>query len=170
MAAIGQDLSAQVLTGAPRPNGATSVRVGSAPVLPGSSTMLNMLLLRYPGKDTARRQLARARSEGRKDGQAVKTELVFEAPEHGRLKVSDPTPGSAAMSRSDLISWGLFGLPRPQQAGQIPGLACRLGSGTAGWLRYLPGEPAGTPHHEHHDRRDGRHRRRNHRPAPRKGK
>ena len=34
----------------------------------------------------------------------MQTELVFEAPEHGRLKVSDPSQGVAAMSKSDVIS------------------------------------------------------------------
>jgi hypothetical protein len=56
------------------------------------------------------------------DGQAVKTELVFEAPEHGRLKVSNPTQGAAAMSKSDLVSWGLFGLVY----GAIVGAAARI--------------------------------------------
>jgi uncharacterized membrane protein len=110
VAAIGGDLSAHVFTGASSPAGTSSPAAVSAPVPVSGSTMVNMLLFRYPGKDTARRQMARAASAGQKDGRAVKTELVFEAPEHGRLKVSDPTHGSAAMSKSDLISWGLFGL------------------------------------------------------------
>jgi hypothetical protein len=72
--------------------------------------MLNMLLLRYPGKDTARQKLAKHHTAGDQDGPGLQTELVFQAPERGRLKVSDPSQGVAAMSRSDVISWGLFGL------------------------------------------------------------
>lgn len=40
----------------------------------------------------------------------MQTELIFEAPDHGRLKVSDPAQGAWAFAKSDLISWGLFGL------------------------------------------------------------
>jgi uncharacterized membrane protein len=108
-AAIGGDLSAQVLPGASGPARTSSGPAGGARA-PLSSTMVNMLLLRYPGKDTARRQMTKAAAAGQHHGQAVKTELVFEAPEHGRLKVSNPTQGAAATSKSDLISWGLFGL------------------------------------------------------------
>jgi uncharacterized membrane protein len=108
-AAIGGDLSARVYGGASGPVETSSTPAGERVPLRGN-TMLNMLLLRYRGNDTARRQVARARSASLHREQGVQTELVFEAPEHGRLKVSDPSQGVAAMSKSDVISWGLFGL------------------------------------------------------------
>jgi uncharacterized membrane protein len=108
-AAIGGDLSAHVYAGASGPvETSSAIPRGRVPL--SGNTMLNMLLLRYRGHDTARRQLARASSADQHQEQKVQAELVFEAPQHGRLKVSDPSQGVAAMSKSDVISWGLFGL------------------------------------------------------------
>ena len=109
VAAIGADLSAQVLTRAVPP-------VGSPPAAPGArppdrdGSALSMLLVRYRGEKTARRELARHRPADGKHGHGVQTELIFEAPGQGRLKVSDPKQGAWALAKSDLISWGLFGV------------------------------------------------------------
>jgi membrane associated rhomboid family serine protease len=108
VAAIGADLSAEVLT--------ETGPAGSPPAPPGGArpdrdgTALSMLLLRYRGDETARREQARHRPARGKDGRDVQTELIFEAPGRGRLKVSDPKQGTWAFAKSDLISWGLFGV------------------------------------------------------------
>ncbi len=109
-AAIGGDLSAHVVSGASRLVETSSAPAGGGPIPPSGRGMLSMLLLRYPGKDTARRRTAKGHTAPQKEEHSVQTELVFEAPERGRLKVSDPAQGVAAMSKSDVISWGLFGL------------------------------------------------------------
>lgn len=110
VAAIGADLSARVLAGAAMPVESSSAPPGGGSLSQGGDTELSMLLLRYRGQDAARRAVARNRPAHPKDHQAVQTELVIEAPQHGRLKVSDPTQGARAFAMSDLVSWGLFGV------------------------------------------------------------
>ena len=70
-------------------------------------TVLTMLLLRYPGERTAgrsRRRPAQAR------GDALQVELVFESAKSGKRRVVSPAEGVAAMGKSDVVSWGGFGL------------------------------------------------------------
>jgi hypothetical protein len=110
VAAIGADLSAQVLTGAVPSAGRSPAPTGGARPHDRDGSALSMLLLRYRGDKTARRELASHRPAHGKDGQAVQTELIFETPGRGRLKVSDPKQGAWAFAKSDLISWGLFGV------------------------------------------------------------
>ena len=69
-----------------------------------------MLLVRFVGEHAARQALAKPDSARHQDHKAPQVELVIEANEHGRRRVIDPTTGSAAFSKSDAISWGLFGL------------------------------------------------------------
>jgi uncharacterized membrane protein len=110
VAAMGADLSAHVLAGVSTPLESSAAPPGGGPVPIRTGSVLSMLLLRYRGDQTARRELGRHRLAHPKEQQHVQTELVFEAPEHGRLKVSDPSQGAWAFARSDLISWGLFGV------------------------------------------------------------
>ena len=70
-------------------------------------TVLTMLLLRYPGERTAREVAAKA-AEAR--GDALQVELVFESAKSGKRRVVSPTTGVAAMGKSDVVSWGGFGL------------------------------------------------------------
>lgn len=110
VAAIGLDLSAKVLAGAVMPVESSSAPPGGGQLPAHRGSALSMLLLRYRGEGTARRELARNHAGHREDGQQVETELIFEAPDKGRLKVSDPTQGTWTFAKSDLVSWGLFGL------------------------------------------------------------
>ena len=70
-------------------------------------TVLTMLLLRYPGEHAARKVAAKAAQAG---GDALQVELVFESAKSGKRRVISPTTGVAAMSKSDVVSWGGFGL------------------------------------------------------------
>jgi outer membrane lipoprotein SlyB len=106
VAMIGADLSARVLAGDAEPAQALSSVPDGGPAPGSAASVLNMLLLRYPGSDTARQKLAKARSAHPKDSGPLKTELIFEAPERGRLKVIDPTRGPAAAAKSNVTSWG----------------------------------------------------------------
>lgn len=110
VAAIGADLSADVVAGAAMPVETSAAPPGGGPLPARSAAALSMLLLRYPGERAARHEAGRHRAQRVKDGQPVQTELIFEASGKGRLKVSDPKQGAWAFAKSDLISWGLFGL------------------------------------------------------------
>ena len=100
VAAIAGDLSARVWSGASDP-----VELPSAPSTAqdggGGAALLSMVLLRYKGAHTAR---------GVKPHAGVQTELLFEVDGSGKPHVSSPGKGVAAMSKSDVISWGLFGV------------------------------------------------------------
>jgi len=111
VAVIGADLSADVLATDTRPDQTPSAAPDS-PAPGGAASLLNMLLMRYPGSDTAGQKLAQNRSAHPKDSGPVQVELLIEAPEHGRLKVTDPARGAgpAAAAKNNLVSWGLFGL------------------------------------------------------------
>jgi uncharacterized membrane protein len=65
---------------------------------------LSMTLLRYDGEHTARKALASVRASD------ARVELVVEVSPSGRPRVVSPTEGVAAMSKSDIISWGGFGV------------------------------------------------------------
>ncbi len=111
VAAIGGDLSAQVVAGADDPVVSSSVPAGGAPVPASNASMLSMLLMRYRGKDTARQTAAKATHQPGTRGQAVEPELLIEVPQHGRSKVVAPTKlGVAGYAKTATISWGLFGL------------------------------------------------------------
>jgi uncharacterized membrane protein len=111
VAAIGGDFSARVMAGASDPVQSSSVPAGGGPVPPDRAGMLNMLLMRYRGKDTARRSAAMVRPAPGGHEDSVQPELLIEVPEHGRAKVIAPTQlGARAFAKSDTISWGLFGL------------------------------------------------------------
>lgn len=110
VAAIGCDLSARVVAGVGMPLDSSSAPPGGGPVPAHKGSVLSMLLMRYRGTETARRELGRHRATQPGDGQALQPELVFEAPDHGRFRVSDPAQGAWAFAKSDVVSWGLFGL------------------------------------------------------------
>jgi hypothetical protein len=65
---------------------------------------LSMTLLRYDGEHSARKAVASLKDA------ATHVELLVEVAPSGRTRVVDPTQGAWAWSRSDIISWGLFGV------------------------------------------------------------
>ena len=110
-AAIGADLSAQAYSDASNPLETSATPAGAAPTAAADQAAeLSMLLVRFVGEHAARQALAEPDSARHQDHKAPQVELVIEANEHGRRRVIDPTTGSAAVSKSDTISWGLFGL------------------------------------------------------------
>lgn len=135
VAAIGSDLSAQVLAGPGDPVVNSSVPAGGGPVPVSSASMLSMLLMRYRGKDTARQTAAKATHEPGTRGQSVQPELLIEVPQHGRPKVVAPTKlGVAAFAKTDTISWGLFGLVYGVIVGAVGN------NGALGGLAYSSGQ------------------------------
>ena len=72
--------------------------------------LLSMILLRYPDPHSAR-QVASRIAAGRTQGlNPPDIELVIETDRSGHRHVTDPSHGAAAWARSDLLSWGGFGL------------------------------------------------------------
>ena len=111
VAAVTADLSAQVYRGtAQHPAETSATTAEAAPTAATDKAVgLTMVLVRFVGEHDAREALAKAGS-GQQDETAPQVELLAEANEQGRRRVIDPTTGSAAFSKSDAISWGLFGL------------------------------------------------------------
>jgi hypothetical protein len=65
---------------------------------------LTMELVRFAGEHAARKAATSPTLR------VAQVELIFEVPPHGRPRVVSPTAGVAAMSKSDIVSWGAFGV------------------------------------------------------------
>jgi uncharacterized membrane protein len=117
VAAIDADLRTRVFTGA-----------SSTAAALNQSSLLSMLLYRYPDPKVAAQVAAKLAKESKVNG-APRVELVIETDPSGRRRVTDPTHGTAAWARSDVVSWGGFGLV----FGAIVGATG--GGGVAGFLK-----------------------------------
>lgn len=118
VAAIDADLAPHVFTGTTSP---VELPAGTSQTTTQTSA-LSMLLYRYPDPKTAA-QVAKAVAEHGKPGAngAPQIELVIETDANGHRHVTDPTRGTAAWARSDVVSWGLFGVAFGAIAGAIAG-------------------------------------------------
>jgi hypothetical protein len=119
VAVIDADLEACVFAGTATP---VEVPHGSAAIpAPDETSALSMLLYRYPDPTEAARVAEQAaKAKPPQDG-APQVELIVETHANGRRHVIDPTRGTAAWARSDVVSWGLFGLAFGALAGAIGG-------------------------------------------------
>lgn len=115
IAAIDADLVPRVFAGT-SPVEIPAGRSSGAPMVE-ATTGLSMLLVRYPEPKTAA-QVAKSASKG---GVAPQIELVIETDRNGHRRVTDPTRGTAAWARSDVVSWGLFGVVFGAIAGAVGG-------------------------------------------------
>ena len=119
VAVIDADLSPRMFAGTTAP---VEVPHGSsAASLPDQTSLLSMLLFRYPDPKAAPRIAAQLSKAKAPQNGAPQVELVIETKPNGRRHVIDPTRGTAAWARSDLVSWGLFGLVFGGLAGAIGG-------------------------------------------------
>jgi uncharacterized membrane protein len=109
VAAIASDLSVRVFEGADDP---VEVQHGSGSLAQalGETRLLSMILARYPDPDEAKRAAAFVAPNGKKEADAVGVELICETDKDGHRHVSDPKLGVAALARSDVVSWGAFGV------------------------------------------------------------
>ena len=122
VAGIGDDLTARVFAGATDPIELPRGAEGG-PITPGQSAPTSMIMLRYPSTGTARQVASRAAPTSKKAAAAspVQVELVIWADPGGRRHVADPSQGVKAWAKSDLISWGLFGVVVGALAGAFGG-------------------------------------------------
>ncbi len=108
VATIGADLSATAQSGTVSPAGATPAPAGNVPV--NHDQLLSMFLFRYAGSDTAKRVNAEASGKANGNQPAADTELLLRTDPGGRRHVVSPAHGAMAFAKSDLVSWGAFGL------------------------------------------------------------
>jgi hypothetical protein len=71
---------------------------------------LSMILIRYPDPKTARQVASRIAADSAHPANPPDVELVIETDRSGHRQVTDPSHGAAAWAKSDVLSWGGFGL------------------------------------------------------------
>jgi hypothetical protein len=122
MAAVGDDLGARVFAGATDPVEVSRSPAGAA-IPPGQTAPTSMIMLRYPSTGTAKQVASKAAPTSKKAAAAspVQVELVIWADSGGRRHVADPSQGVEAWAKSDLVSWGLFGVVVGALAGAFGG-------------------------------------------------
>jgi len=122
VAAVDDDLSARVFAGATDPI-EVSHSSGGGVIPPGQTAPTSMIVLRYPSTATAKEIAAKAAPSSKKAAAVspVQVELVIWADSGGHRHVADPSQGVKAWAKSDLISWGLFGVVVGALAGAFGG-------------------------------------------------
>ena len=122
VAAVDDDLGARVFADATDPI-EVSRSSGGGVIPPGQTAPASMIMFRYPSADTAKQIAAKAAPTSKKAAAAspVQVELVIWADSGGRRHVADPSQGVKAWAKSDLISWGLFGVVVGALAGAFGG-------------------------------------------------
>jgi uncharacterized membrane protein len=93
-----------------------------------SDALVSMLLVRYTGARTAQQVWTEATGGKVNKDAPIQTELLVTVDANNKARVNSPTQGTRAMSKSDIISWGLFGVV----FGAIAGVAG--GGGILGFL------------------------------------
>lgn len=73
-------------------------------------SLLSMLLFRYPGSDTAETVYAAAKDEKSATRSVVEIGSLIRAEPNGQLHVVNPTTGSWAFAKPDIVVWAGFGL------------------------------------------------------------
>jgi hypothetical protein len=120
VAAIGDDLAARVFAGATDPIELPR-SPGPGAIPPGEAAPTSMIMLRYPDAGAAQEVVSRATPSSKQAASPIQVELVIWADSGGRRHVADPSQGVKAWAKSDLISWGLFGLVVGALAGAFGG-------------------------------------------------
>jgi len=120
VAAIGDDLAVRAFAGATDPIELPRSPGGGA-ISPSQTAPTSMIMLRYPSTGTARQVASQAAPSSKKAASPVQVELVIWADPGGRRHVADPSQGVKAWAKSDLVSWGLFGVVVGALAGAFGG-------------------------------------------------
>ena len=109
VAVIAPDLTARVFSGSEAAIELPHDAPGAA-IAVDQASLLRMLLLRYPDPKTAGKVAASVTKAAPTGGRSLQVELVIENDGDGHRHVTAPASGTAAMARSDVVSWGLFGV------------------------------------------------------------
>jgi hypothetical protein len=120
VASIGDGLAARVFAGADFPVEVPRGAEGGA-ITPTQNAPTSMILLRYPDPGAAGQVASQAAPTSKKTAGPVQVELVIWVDSSGRRHVADPSQGVKAWAKSDLISWGLFGVVVGALAGAFGG-------------------------------------------------
>jgi hypothetical protein len=104
--AIREDLSARVFARDPEPAASQEATMQHSAAQP----VLSLLSTRYPDPATAGRVANRIASTAKSTPSAPQIELVLRTDSNGDEHVTDPGHGSGFMARSNIVSWGGFGL------------------------------------------------------------
>ena len=118
-AVIAPDLDATVFAGANNPI-EVSHSSGSQALAANETSAVSMILLRYPDVDTAKQTAARI-AKTKSDGANAQIELMIKVDANGHRHVTDPKFGPKAWAKSDVVSWGLFGVVVGAIAGAFGG-------------------------------------------------
>jgi hypothetical protein len=118
-ALVSRDLDATVFAGANNPIEVSHSSGSHA--LPGNETaLMSMIVLRYPDVDAAKKTAARL-AKAKSDGANAQVELIIRVDPNGHRHVTDPKFGPKAWAKSDVVSWGLFGVVVGAIAGAFGG-------------------------------------------------
>ena len=121
VAAVGDDLSARVFAGTDFPVELPRSPAGDA-VAVSRAAPVSMLVVRYPDPAAAKQVASRVAPKSKKAPNPVQVELVIWADRNGRRHVVDPgSQGVRAYAKSDMVSWGAFGLVVGALAGATGG-------------------------------------------------
>jgi hypothetical protein len=118
-ALVSPDLDATVFAGAENPI-EVSQSSGSQTPAANKTSVVSMIVLRYPDVDTAKRTAARV-AKAKSNGADAQIELVIKVDPNGHRHVTDPKFGPWAWAKSDIVSWGLFGVVVGAIAGAFGG-------------------------------------------------
>ncbi|MGH1550739.1 hypothetical protein ACRAWB_16750 [Leifsonia poae] len=129
---VADDLS---VAGSTWASGAAVPEAGPVP-RDAAAALASMIVVRYRSPGTARTIATKVKSN-HAVATAVQIELVVRTDPRGRRHVADPTFGAAAMVRSNIVSWGLFGLVVGAISGAFGGGILRVGLLTGiGWAVF----------------------------------
>jgi hypothetical protein len=118
-ALVSPELDATVFAGANDPIEA-SHSSGSHAVAANETSVVSMIMLRYPDVDAAKQAVARV-AKAKSNGADAQLELVIKVDADGRRHVTDPKFGPKAWAESDIVSWGAFGVVVGAIAGAFGG-------------------------------------------------
>lgn len=112
-ASIGAGLSTRIFSGAGNP---VEVMPGASAELRTDDTVLSLVMLRYPGPDTAKQMVLQPPAES-----PLEVEMMIRSDADGHRHVSDPYFGIRAAAKAEVLWWGGFGLVFGALAGAAGG-------------------------------------------------
>jgi uncharacterized membrane protein len=112
VAATGADLTTHVFAA----SDPVELPTDSADELRGDSTLVSMVVLRYPSPETAKQMVRQPPTDS-----VLEVEMMIRRDSDGSRHVSDPYFGVKALAKSEMLWWGGFGLVFGALGGAIGG-------------------------------------------------